>query len=243
MPNEGRFKKPEEYAPVQEPAKLPVTSEGWREIREELNAAIAAEEEELEKIAAQIEEHSLHAVVGDIQAQRTVSDLRRQQLERELNVRLKKDALKPAEHALKVAMAREAEAVENRRQAEIQALKQEMMSAAVEFDRAAIALREALSRYHSAGDKAHNLMSPSERENFHAARGSIGPSNALGFHKVARPLGLTGISGNPMHHQPLADFARVFCEAPRPVAPATEPLHETVVYTTEVEALSQVRPR
>jgi hypothetical protein len=41
-----------------------VTSEGWAEVREELNSAIAAEEKELEKIA--IEEHSLRALVGDV---------------------------------------------------------------------------------------------------------------------------------------------------------------------------------
>jgi hypothetical protein len=239
MPNDStKFKRPEEYVPE---AKLPVTSEGWREIRQELNAAIDAEEKELEKISAQIEEQALKAVVGDVSAQRTVSDLRRQQAERELNVRLKKDALRPAEHALKVAMAREAEAVENQRQAQIQGLKDEMMASAKEFDSIALQLKAVMSRYHSLGDRIFNLMTPGEQAGFHGARGSVGLVNAMAAAGCARPLGM-GISATPAHHQPLARFIAPFCAPPAPQAPVPE--RETVtVYLTEAEALSQARPR
>jgi hypothetical protein len=241
MPNEGRFKRPEEYAPVPE-AKLPETSEGWREIREELNAAIAAEEKELEKITAQIEEQALKAVVGDVQAQRQVQELRRQQLERELNVRLKRDALKPVEHNLKVAVAREAEAVENQRQAQIQALKDEMLESAKEFDSIALQLKAVMSRYHSLADRIFNLMTPGEQAGFHGARGSVGLVNAMAAAGCARPLGM-GIAASPAHHMPLARFIAPFCAPPAPVTPAPERETVTITYQTEAEALAQARPR
>jgi hypothetical protein len=248
MPNETtRFRKPEEYA---EPARLPVTSEGWREIRQELSDAITSEEAELEKIAAQIEEQSLKAVVGDVSAQRQVQELRRQQLERELNVRLKRDALRPTQHALKVAEQREAEAQEAARKREFEAHLEASLVHAQATDAALEALVESERSRHDELTHANAVARTEDErvrvkqlENRNAATwaaGKVRLHDYLDFGKGSP------VAYDSQFHTP-AEFTRVrlanwglSADVPEPPPQRKK---DEIVYQTEADALSQARPR
>jgi hypothetical protein len=240
MPNETttRYRRPEEYP---QPEVHPQTSAEWQAAIDRLKVKLANLERSQSDLETKKANLALDVEFGDKAATGSLATLLAEIARVAQDAELARMALGRAHASLKSAQAREAGEVEDRRLAQIAELKQELMSAAVEFDVAALQLKAALSKYHSLGDRIHNLMNPVEQRGFQAARGSIGPSNAMGAHGVARPLGMA--TGSPIHHQSLESYARVFCSPPQPSAPPPPREKVEIEFMTEAEALSQPRPR
>jgi hypothetical protein len=237
------FKRPSEYgngAPAE-----PQTSSAWAEFLRSLEAKLATTKGNLGQIESERAEQSLAAELGDQTALGRLAAIRSELEAGERALEAVELAGERARTRLQEARGREADERESQRQQEIQQLKGRLLEAAQQFDAAAIEMKRTLDLYFRVADDLHNRMNGSEQANFHDVRSSRGPSGALGHHGLARPLGLLGISGNPMHHRSLVSYLKPFCGPPSAPAAPAPPQRETVTieYTTEAEALSRAKPR
>jgi hypothetical protein len=240
----AQFKKPEEYANGPQP-EVPQTSVEWQVWIDRLKVKLANLERTQGELETKKANLALDVEFGSKSAGGEMGALLTEITRGAVAAELARVALGRAHASLRQAQEREAGEREQERLRQIEELKRQLLEAAQQFDAAAIEMKRTLDLYFRVADDLHNKMTAGEQANFHDVRSSRGPSGALGHHRLARPLGLLGISGNPMHHQSLVSYLKPFCGPSSQQATPAPPQRETVTveFKTEAEALSQPRPR
>jgi hypothetical protein len=109
-------------------------------------------------------------------------------------------------------------------------------------DQAIIALRAAVIEATRLSNEAYSLMDGVERMHFTDVISHRGVANAIGYHQLARSLGMYGVASYAMHHLSYADYINRLCGTGAASLPEPAPVPaDTNRYMNEAEILDQPR--